>query len=214
MGRLYPLQDRILSALSRLDTEFYLTGGTAASRGYLQHRLSDDLDLFVNDDDRFTLWAGRVIQALDGDAGRRVEVLQREGRFVRLVVTEDDIALKIEMVNHVPAHVGEVRRHPTLGRLDSPENILANKISAAVDRREPKDLADIWGFCCLLGLSCEAALTDARSKAAGLFAADVARVLLGVTRADWELVRWRDAPPAERFVADLHVLGERLVLPG
>jgi hypothetical protein len=27
---------------------FYLSGGTAASRGYLHHRFSDDLDLFVN----------------------------------------------------------------------------------------------------------------------------------------------------------------------
>src|SRR4051794_23764818 len=48
--RLYPLQDRILAVLTGVDTGFYLTGGTAASRGYLQHRLSDDLDFFVNDD--------------------------------------------------------------------------------------------------------------------------------------------------------------------
>lgn len=31
-----------------------MTGGTAASRGYLNHRFSDDLDLFVNDDASFT----------------------------------------------------------------------------------------------------------------------------------------------------------------
>jgi len=29
-------------------TPFYLTGGTALSRGYFNHRYSDDLDLFVN----------------------------------------------------------------------------------------------------------------------------------------------------------------------
>ena len=43
--------------------------------------------------------------------------------------------------------------HPVLGRLDTPENILANKLSALVDRQEPKDLADIWGFCSRLALS-------------------------------------------------------------
>jgi len=43
--------------------------------------------------------------------------------------------------------------HPVLGRLDSAENILANKISALIDRDEPKDLADIWGFCCVRRLS-------------------------------------------------------------
>jgi hypothetical protein len=54
---LYPLQDRVIGVLSGLETEFYLTGGTAASRGYLNHRFSDDLDFFVNDDARFILWA-------------------------------------------------------------------------------------------------------------------------------------------------------------
>jgi len=38
---LYPLQDRVIGILSGLETGFYLTGGTAASRGYLGILLSD-----------------------------------------------------------------------------------------------------------------------------------------------------------------------------
>src|SRR4051794_12221622 len=64
--KLYPLQDQVLAFLTGVDTGFYLTGGTAASRGYLHHRLSDDLDFFVNDDRRFLLWADRLIQAVAG----------------------------------------------------------------------------------------------------------------------------------------------------
>ena len=45
---LYPFQDRVLKVCSQAQTDFYLTGGAAASRGYLQHRFSDDLDFFVN----------------------------------------------------------------------------------------------------------------------------------------------------------------------
>ena len=212
LGRLYPMQDRILARLASIETGFYLTGGTAASRAYLHHRFSDDLDFFVNDDDRFGLWAQRVVQALARSADWRVLVVHQEARFVRLTVTEADIALKIEMVNDVPAHVGELKRDPVLGLLDSAENILANKLTAAVDRKEPRDLADIWGFCCRLSLSCEAALEGAQSKAAGLFPADVARVLLSVTKDDWQLVRWRDAPESNRFIGDLTALGERLLL--
>ena len=59
---LYPFQDRVIQAIRQVDTGFYLTGGTAASRGYLQHRFSDDLDYFVNDDSRFGLWVERMIQ--------------------------------------------------------------------------------------------------------------------------------------------------------
>jgi hypothetical protein len=88
----------------------------------------------------------------------------REPREQRLSVLCADIILKIEMVNDVPAHVGELMRDPVLGLRDSAENILANKLTAVVDRKEPRDLADIWGFCCQLGLSCEVALEGAQSK--------------------------------------------------
>lgn len=63
--KLYPLQDSVLKAFRQVETEFYLTGGTAASRGYLNHRYSDDLDFFVNDDKRFELWVSRIIQVLN-----------------------------------------------------------------------------------------------------------------------------------------------------
>lgn len=72
-------------------------------------------------------------------------------------------------MNDVPSHVGDVRRHPVLGRLDSAENILANTITALADREESKDLADVRGFCAVHGLEISRALEDAHSKAAGLF---------------------------------------------
>ena len=45
---LYPLQDGVLNILSRSGTDFFLTGGTALSRGYYNHRYSDDLDFFLD----------------------------------------------------------------------------------------------------------------------------------------------------------------------
>lgn len=212
LRRLYPLQDLILGRLAAIETGFYLTGGTAASRTYLHHRFSDDLDLFVNDDDRFGLWSQRLIQALISAGPGRVTVVHQDARFVRLVETDGDLVMKIEMVNDVPAHVGELRRDPVLGLVDSAENILANELTAVVDRKEPRDLADIWGFCCRLGLSCEVALENAHSKAAGLFPADVARALLSTTKDDWELVRWSEPPDSTRYLDDLKRLGERLLL--
>lgn len=35
----YPFQDRVLRTITELETSFYLGGGTAASRGYLNHRV-------------------------------------------------------------------------------------------------------------------------------------------------------------------------------
>lgn len=209
---LYPLQDRVLQVINAVETGFYLTGGTATSRGYLHHRFSDDLDLFVNDDQRFGLWTDRIVHTLAGSPGWRIDVIQKDAQFARLSLLADEVLLKIELVNDVPSHVGEVRTHPVLGRMDSPENILANKLTAAIDRREPKDLADIWGFCRVMGLSLDHAMTDAHSKAAGLFPADLARVLCSATRADWEAVRWINPPTPEDFLRDLRAVGERLIL--
>lgn len=208
---LYPFQDSVLGAISSVDTGFYLTGGTAASRGYLNHRFSDDLDLFVNDDPRFEFWADRIVQALAAKPEWVVTVTLKETRFVRLVVASE-VDLKLELVSDVPSHTGEIRDHPRLGRLDSAENILANKLTALSAREEPKDLADVWGFCSRLGLPIPRALGHAHSKAAGLFPADLARVLLSAQRSDWELVRWIEAPEPNQYVETLHRLGEELLL--
>jgi hypothetical protein len=210
--QLYPFQDSVLQMLQGIDTGFYLTGGTAASRGYLQHRFSDDLDLFVNDDDRFALWAERVIQALVQQT-EQCQVLMKEERFVRLNIIGSQLEMKIEMINDVPARVGQVYEHPVLGRLDTAENILANKITALLSREEPKDLVDIWGFCCQKDYALKEAITHAESKAAGVFPADLARVLCSVTEADWQAVRWITAPPVDAFIDQLYRLGEQLLLP-
>ena len=207
---LYPFQDQVIAAINQVDTGFYLTGGTAASRGYLQHRFSDDLDYFINDDDRFGLWVERIIQALNKEW--QCEVLMKEERFARLNLSRKDTSLKVEMINDVPARVGDVQIHSALGRLDSAENILANKVTALLSREEPKDLADIWGFCCQKKLSLRDAITDAQSKAAGVFPADLGRVLCSVQREDWESVRWIQPPPVETFISQLNELGESLLL--
>lgn len=208
---LYPFQDRVLKVIASVDTGFYLTGGTAASRGYLHHRYSDDLDFFVNDDERFGLWSSRIIQALNQQW--ETQVLMQEERFARLQIIENEITLKVEMINDVPAHSGEITMHATLGKLDSAENILANKISALFGRNEPKDLVDIWGFCCLANLSLKDAITNARSKAAGIFPADLARILCSVGKNDLNLIRWVERPAIDTVIAELNDLGEGLVLP-
>lgn len=148
-----------------------------------------------------------------GLPGAGVQVLQRDQRFVRFEIEEADVAMKIELTNDVPAHVGDIREDPVLGRIDSAANLLANKVTAVVDRGEPKDFADVWGLCCKLGLSLDDAITHARSKAAGVFPADLARALMGATQQDWALVRWANGGPSQDdFLQGLRTLGEKLIL--
>jgi hypothetical protein len=217
--RLYPLQDKVLRAIGDCNTDFYLTGGTALSRAYLQHRFSDDLGLFVNtatargDDPRFRQWCKRVVEQLQSSPQWRIEVPLQGQYFMRLFVTESGTTLKVEFVDDVVSHIGAVVTHPVLGRLDSPENILANKVTALRDRDEDKDLADIWGLCTRLGLSLEEAIGGALTKTSGVYHADIARRLCTATRSSWEAVRWIDPPDPDQYLADLTRLGEELILP-
>lgn len=211
-SRLYPVQDAVLAAISALETPLYLTGGTALARGWTGHRYSDDLDFFVNDDGDFRLYADRAAHAAGKLPSADLKMLVRDERFMRFVVQLGGVELKVELVNDVPSRVGTPVRHAMLGLLDTPENILANKVTAALDRDEAKDLADIWALCALKGLSLDAAIEGAQGKAAGVFAADLARVLARASLADFGLVRWRQAPVAEAFVSDLHALAGQLLL--
>jgi len=210
---LYPLQDEVLAVMARVDTGFYLTGGTALGRVHLRHRYSEDLDLFVNDDDRFQTWTDRLLVEWRKEARWTLSIQRRDPRFVRALLDRHDAQLKIEFVNDVRGRVGVPARHAGFGLVDTPENILANKVTALLDREEPKDLADVWALCQRGGLGLRDALVGAESKAVGVFAADVARVLLGATADDWRLVRWKPpSPPVDEFLRDLRGLGEDLLL--
>ncbi len=167
---LYPLQDRAIKAFK--DSPFYLTGGTTLSRGYYNHRFSDDLDYFLNDNDDFITFADRCIERLS-TIFNDVKVVLGQERFYRIMVANRQ--LKIELVNDVPSHIGEKTIHPVLGLIDSRENILANKITAVVDRCMPKDMVDIY-FLLKDGLGLKQALVDAHSKAAGIAPLYIAKI--------------------------------------
>lgn len=168
---LYPLQDHVISLFR--GSPFYLTGGTALSRGYYKHRYSDDLDYFVNGHPDFERTAALQIQKLR-DAFPDLAIPLRGKDFFRLFVAGDN--LKIELINDVPSHVGVIVEHPSLGRIDSRENILANKLTALVDRALPKDVVDIY-FLLRDGLSFRQAILNAGSKAAGTSPLLIAKVL-------------------------------------
>jgi hypothetical protein len=210
---LYQLQDEVLGEIGEVRAGLYLTGGTALSRGYYQHRDSDDLDFFLNDAPDFELVRDRCLAAL-GDAatrrGWRLEIVLREERFGRAFV-HGAIPLKLEFINDVPFRVGNPWRHPALGLLDTKENILANKFTALVDRQEPKDLADIFWLCCRDRLDPLAAIEQAGGKAAGIFPPVIAKALAEGRKRGVPKVGWRQAPSEAEFQSGLEFLVRRMV---
>ena len=137
---LYPFQDEILKIIENIGSDFYLTGGTALSRCYLKHRFSDDLDFFVNDHKDFKIQCRTIIKAL-----RKYwicDVTATSDTFVRVFLKNRETTLKIDFVNDVPFHFGNILAMPLFHRVDSWRNILSNKL-CALSRMEVKDVADI-----------------------------------------------------------------------
>lgn len=169
---LYPVQDKAIAVFR--GSPFYLTGGTALSRGYYNHRYSDDLDYFVNYHPDFQRIAQVQIDKLLKNFIDEVEIDYRGEFFCRVFV--GGIKLKIEFINDVPSHIGALVDHPVLGIIDSKENIFANKITAIADRALPKDIVDAF-FLLKDGLDIKQALLNAESKAAGISPLLVAKIL-------------------------------------
>lgn len=168
---LYPIQDKVITEFR--DSPFYLTGGTALSRGYYNHRYSDDLDYFVNDHPDFQRITKKQIEKLTL-IFPDLEIDKEETNFARVFVEKNN--LKIELINDVPSHIGKLVDHPVLGILDSKDKILANKLTALIGREEPKDMVDIF-FLLRDGLDIKKALLDADSKAAGISPLFIAKLL-------------------------------------
>ena len=171
--KLYPLQDKVLRLINSLATNFYLTGGTALSRCYVKHRYSDDLDFIVNDLPTFRDEVFRIQNELDRNFF--VEIQRTGERFQRLMLKGEDTLLKLEFINDVPFHFGNLESTDIFGSVDNPLNILSNKISAIMDRDEAKDFADVFSIASYLEeIDWKTIFVSASSKSAGIFAPLVA----------------------------------------
>ncbi len=172
---LYPLQDGILNIVRNSGTPFFLTGGTALSRYYTHHRYSDDLDFFVVNDSRFSEYVGEVLGLLiDEETNGSIFVdrasIRQEKDYSRLFVFESarhEVALKIDLINDVASHYGNIVDVPIFGRIDSIENILANKLTALL-RTEPKDVTDIHIIAMLYEFNWQEVVIQAKMKEVGI----------------------------------------------
>jgi len=111
-------------------------------RFYLNHRFSEDLDFFLNKSDTFHSEVKNIEKVLVN----KFSLLKHQSivydDFVRYYIEDEEMALKIEFVNDIAYRCG-VPNIYKYGFIDTPLNILANKLTAVVGRDEPKDVFDI-----------------------------------------------------------------------
>jgi predicted nucleotidyltransferase component of viral defense system len=145
--------------------QFFLTGGTALAAFYLEHRYSQDLDLFTLESDALA----RVQMELDtiaAELGAVAKTTVATPTFRQAFVTRNDESLQIEFVRDIAAQFGEHRRIDSV-IVDALENIGANKVNAIFGRTDVKDFVDLY-FILKAGLELFDLIEMAKQKDAGL----------------------------------------------
>lgn len=161
-NKVYPLQNEFLDLVKSAPVAFYLTGGTALSRFYLNHRYSDDLDFFVNQDPKFKRHCNQIVKLIQ-EKGIKLEIGATSDSFLRMFIEKDKIRLKVDFVNDVSFHYGSFEQFAIFDNVDNWRNILSNKI-CALSRYEPKDVVDILFVAKTYHFEWEEILKEAQKK--------------------------------------------------
>jgi len=211
---LYPFQDGILNIVRKLNTPFYLTGGTALSRHYFSHRFSDDLDLFVNSDPDYSRHVAQILNALEENRKplnfaidyRR---LRKESHYTQLFLKhlDNSVDLKLDLINDIAAHYGEFEHSEKMGLIDSWRNILSNKL-AAVFRYEAKDFADIWIIAKHKPIAWREIISEAKTKEAGIDPLALFEIFSSFPADEIASVKWNIPIDQNNFLADLATIGD------
>jgi predicted nucleotidyltransferase component of viral defense system len=143
------LQKKVLISLfdkGLADRGYYLTGGTALSAFYLQHRYSDDLDFFTRKRDSVTedfRYLGEILTSI-GIVIASQDLTESYARLFVYPEGQKDTALKIESARDVPAMMAPPEVYDQIV-VDSFEEIAVNKVCTILSRTfESKDFYDLF----------------------------------------------------------------------
>jgi predicted nucleotidyltransferase component of viral defense system len=198
-----------MNTISKCGVRFFLTGGTALSRAYYQHRYSDDLDFFVNNDDEYLIQVKEVFFKLKEDGFFWDPVIDfiSNKTFTSFKVrwNKSDTLLKLDFVNDVASHFGEIIETAIFCRTDSIKNMLSNKLTALF-RFTGKDVADIREIALRNKVDWTQAIQEARQKEAGIEIPIVCDILQGIPQSEFESVAWTKKPDWQEFRNDINCI--------
>lgn len=214
-SRLTDLQNLVIAILADLEPRWVLTGGAALAGVHLGHRTTRDLDLFWHGLARLDELRGRVEQRLT-DRGLSVHRIHGSDTFQRLRVGRGEEVVVVDLVADASEVVEPPRETSVAGvtiLVDTPHEILVNKLCALLSRAELRDLIDVRALLAEGG-SLERALVDAPKKDAGFSPATLAWVLRELpVRAMCRVADIRESADLEAFRDKLAVEVARAAAP-
>jgi len=140
--------------------KYFLTGGTALSVFYLHHRRSNDLDFFTLQETNLgqtdfllkTTWRHEYVRT------------RASTNFLSLLLKDVKVEFVIDRLsNDEERDACTIESHEL--RIDTPRNIISNKLCALASRMEPKDYIDYYALYNALHIaSLDDLLEEAKKK--------------------------------------------------
>jgi len=127
----------------------------------------------------------------------------RSEHFASIKVQKNsDVLLKLDFVNDLVPHFGDIVKTGLFYRTDSILNILSNKLSA-IFRFAAKDIADIREIALRENVDWVKAIEEARQKEAGLELTYITQILISMPKSEFDKLVWVKKPDWNEFQRDI-----------
>lgn len=138
-----PEQRKVLVEITQtgiLDSDFFLTGGTALAVFYLHHRVSNDLDLFTTRDVNLA----EIDFTIKTQWRQSYHKIKDSQTFLSILLHDVKVDFVIDPQSSLETRPTYQLEANSYIRIDSISNILSNKLTTLVSRTEPKDFVDFY----------------------------------------------------------------------
>jgi hypothetical protein len=170
------------------------------------------LYFFVNREQNYSHYVAQILTALEDNQkplGYVIDYrrLRKEEHCTQLFLAKADKSseLKLDLINDVAAHFGDLEHSETIGPVDSWRNILSNKLSA-VFRYEAKDFADIWIIAKSRSFPWRDIVSEAKTKEAGIDPIVLFEIIDSFPVEEIKAVKWNMPIDENDFIPDLKTI--------
>lgn len=154
---------------------FYLTGGTALAEFYLKHRLSEDIDLFTEEEEVNQTVVDAFLQKISTNLGVvKIKKSLFLGLVSYLLVFKSGGTLKVDFNYYPFPRIDKGLKYKNL-TIDSIYDIATNKVHTMFMRSRIRDYIDLYFIMKKYDYDLEKLIMDAKAK----FDWDIDRVTLG-----------------------------------
>lgn len=148
----------------QITKRFYWTGGTVLAEFYLQHRLSEDIDLFNETEEVNQTLGDAFLRKISPALGvKEIKKSQFLGLVSYILVFKNKQQLKVDFNYYPFLRIEKGKKYKNL-EIDSIYDIAVNKIHTMFMRTRSRDFVDIYFIMKTIDYKLDQLIKDAKAK--------------------------------------------------